>query len=157
MDLRRLGLRLRTLSLFCCTRWRAAWWLWLRFSARRLVSNPHRLGIVLVSVALATALASAVLRVSVASIDSFERSISGGDHPYHLIISPFGGRLDRNGLAPCLEALSSRADILGIRREVGIVRFGSASVPVRIAGLAGFGNSSLCASSKPKTEISWIC
>jgi putative ABC transport system permease protein len=118
------------------SRWRASWWLWARCSARRLTSNPQRLAIVLISVALATALASAVLRVSVASIDSFERSISGGDRPYHVLISPVGGRLNRDAIAPCLTALSSRADLLGIRREAGVVRRGAIKLPVRVAGLA---------------------
>ncbi len=138
MDLRPVGPTLITPILSSRSQWLALCWLWLRFSIRRLSSNPLRLLIVLISVALATSLASAVLRVSVASIDSFERSISGTDHPYHAVISPVGGRLSLDQLAPCLSVLSAKADILGIRREPGIVRFGSAEIPIRVAGIAAF-------------------
>ncbi len=114
----------------------AWWWLWVRFSARRLIRYPQRPAIVLISIALATALASAVLRVGAASIDSFERSISGGDQPYQIVISTIGGRLNRDAIAPCLSAISARADFVGIRREVGIVRFEDIELPVRITGVA---------------------
>lgn len=120
----------------------ATWWLWLRFSARRVVSNPLRVAIVILSVALATTLASAVLRVTVASVNSFERSITGGAHPYHAIVAPVGGRFQRGSIAPCLMAIAPHADILAMRREAAVVFHKGHEIPIRLVGIGVFGNQS---------------
>lgn len=118
----------------------ASWWLWLRFSVRRVVSNPLRVGIVLLSVALATTLASAVFQVAIASINSFEQSIAGGERPYHMLITPVGGRLHRDTLAACLRSLTPYADIVAIRREAAVLTQDERTAPVRVAGVGGLGS-----------------
>lgn len=114
-------------------------WLWLRFSVRRILSNPLRIVVVVLSVALATTLASAVLRVAFASISSFERSVSGGERPYQALLSPVGGRLNIVALAPCLRALAPHADLLAIRRETAVLKSEGRELAVRVAGIAVFG------------------
>jgi putative ABC transport system permease protein len=121
---------------------RAGLWLWLRFSLRRAFTNPFRVTIAVVAVALATTLVSAVLRVSFASINSFERGISGGNKPYHVLISPVGGRLDLETLGPCLKGLAAKAEVLAVRREAGVVSFSSIEKPARITAFYIYGAES---------------
>jgi putative ABC transport system permease protein len=116
-------------------------WLWLRFSVRRVLSNPLRVAIVLLSVALATTLSSAVFRVSLASINSFERGISGGERPYQLLVSPFGGRLRQGVLAQCLRPLTPYTDMLALRREAAELTVNQRTVPVRVLGVGVFNSS----------------
>ena len=120
------------------TSWGATLWLWWRFSVRRVLRNPLRVSIVLVSVALATTLASAVLKVSIASINSFERGIAGGERPYNVLVSPTGGRIERDVIAPCLRAIAPHADVLGVRREAAVLAFAGHEIPVRVSGVASF-------------------
>ena len=113
-------------------------WLWWRFCVRRLALNPLRFLIVIVSVSLATTLACAVFQVSTASIVSFESSLAGGDNPFHVVVSPVGGRFEQRAVAHCLRGLAPYSDIVSIRREAGVVVAHGQEVPVRIAGLSYF-------------------
>ena len=76
--------------------------------------NPLRIMIVVISVVLATTLATAVFRVSVASVNSFEQGIAGGVNPYHLLISPVGGRFTSDGISSCLSAGRSSLEIVRV-------------------------------------------
>lgn len=113
-------------------------WLWWRFCLRRLALNPLRFLIVIISVSLATTLACAVFQVSTASIVSFESSLAGGDNPFHVVVSPVGGRFEQGVVAHCLRSIAPYADIVSIRREAGVVVANGHEVPVRLAGLSYF-------------------
>lgn len=128
----------------------AYWWLWLRFCLRRIIKNPLRISIVVVSVALSTTLATAVFRVSAASVASFEQSIAGGNQRYHALISPAGGRFHINAIAPCLQTLGSLADVLVVRREAATLSFREASQQVRLVGIGMFGASGAMASDQQR-------
>lgn len=114
---------------------RSSFWLWYRFSLRRIVTDPARSAMAFIAVALAATLVSAVLRVSLASIDSFERGISMGDRPYHVLVSPVGGNLELSRYASCLRELSSKAEVLALKREAGVASVDGKTKAVRIAAL----------------------
>lgn len=114
---------------------KSAVWLWFRFSLRRIVTDPARSAMAFIAVALAATLVSAVLKVSLASIDSFERGISLGERPYHVLISPVGGSLEISRYASCLRELSSKAEVLALKREAGVVSVAGKTKAVRVAAL----------------------
>jgi putative ABC transport system permease protein len=116
-------------------------WLWWRFSIRRVLYNPLRVGIVLFSIGLATALWSAVTTVGLASVSSFEEGLGVQERRFDLLVSPVGGRLHTFEVAPCLSALSPYASALVIRRESGTVVFGGVSKAISVAAVSEFPSS----------------
>jgi putative ABC transport system permease protein len=113
-------------------------WLWWRFSVRRIFYNPLRVAIVVLSIALATALWSSVTAVSLASVRSFEEGVGVGQQRFDLLAYPVGGRLSLTEAAPCLSALAPTAQTLIIRRESGSLTAGSRTRAVSVAAVAAF-------------------
>jgi len=122
--------------------WRGhLWWLWRRFSLRQILRNPLRIVAVIASVALATTLWSAVLKVSIASVSTFEQSLGFGESQSGILVSPVGGRIEERAVQRCFAPLSAYADIAAIRREAGVLRTKTGSRVVSVAGVAGYGTS----------------
>lgn len=118
-------------------------WLWWRFSTRRILHHPLRILIVVISISLATTLWSAVTRVSLASVRSFEQSLRLDESEFQVFVSPVGGRFSAREITQCLTSLSPYADLLAVRREPGVVQAGSQVRSVSVVAL------SLVASQRP--------
>ena len=106
---------------------------------RRVLRNPLRAIAVVVSVALATTLLTSVIKACATSVASFEQSLGLEGNESSIFISPVGGRFERQDIARCFSPLSRYADVIGVRRESGIVRAKGIVRSVSIAGVSGFG------------------
>lgn len=104
------------------------------------------MGLLVLSIALATTLWTAVTRVAFSSVESFERSIGLGDERFRLRISARGGRLDARSIARGLRTLPAVSDLVFIKREPGLIApAGDASrkgsqIPITVIGLGGVGS-----------------
>lgn len=116
--------------------WEPLRWLWWRFSARRVLHNPLQIIIVVISISLATTLWSAVTRVSLASVSSFEQSLKLDQSGFQIFVSPVGGRFSVLELSPCLASLAPYADVLAIRREAGFLNDDSQRRSVSVVGVS---------------------
>lgn len=117
-----------------------AWWFWRRFSLRRVLRNPLRVIAVVLSVAIATTLCTAVVKVSFASVSSFEQSLGIGDPRSAVLLSPIGGRFELTEIRRCLTPITPYADIVAVRRESGVLQSRAGTRAVSIAGVAGYGS-----------------
>lgn len=133
----------------------AVWWLWIRIGARRILLNPLRAISVVVSVALATTLMSAVMKVCVSSVQSFEQSIDAATPPSEVVVSPVGGRFVAHDLERCFASLSSVADVVAVRRESGVLATPTGKKVVAVAGVTRFASSNHAGVNAPgSVEIS---
>jgi putative ABC transport system permease protein len=112
-------------------------WLFKRFIVRRAVRNPIRLLLLVCALAVSTTLISSVLRVSVASVSSFEESIGYSSQEYPLVVTPRGGRLSLPEFGSCFSSLRNSSDVVAYRREVGEVTTSSGSRAVSVVGVSG--------------------
>jgi ABC-type antimicrobial peptide transport system permease subunit len=117
-----------------------AWWFWRRFSLRRVLRNPLRVVAVVLSVAIATTLCTAVVKVSFASVSSFEQSLGIGDPRSGVLLSPIGGRFELSEIRRCLTPITPYADIVAVRRESGTLQSRAGTRAVSVAGIAGYGS-----------------
>lgn len=128
-------------------------WMWWRFSGRRVLHNPLRVLVILVSVGLATTLWGAVTRVSAASVRSFEQSLGLDSKNFQVFLSPVGGRLSLAHVSPCLKAVAHSVDILGIRRESGVLNIGDLAHSVSVIGLSAFTHNPADAALRTDVEV----
>lgn len=124
-------------------------WLWVRFIARRWITNPLRVGLLMVSVALATTLWTAVTRVAFSSVESFEESIGLSDQKFDIRVSAGAGRMSVERLGATLMTLPSVSDLVFITREPGIITRTATraekalSYSITIVGISGMGSRPL--------------
>lgn len=112
-------------------------WLFERFILRRSLRNPVRLLLLLCAIAVSTTLVSSVLRVSLASVTSFEESLGYSGDEYPLIVTPRGGRLSMREVGSCLSALRNAFTIVTYRREVGEAQTPTGPRAVSVIGVTG--------------------
>jgi len=113
-------------------------WLFQRFIVRRALRNPVRLLLLVSAIAISTTLVSSVLRVSLASVSSFEESLGYSSKDYPLIIAPRGGRISVSELGRCLASLRGSFGLVAYRREVGEVLTPTGARAVSVVGVSGF-------------------
>jgi putative ABC transport system permease protein len=112
-------------------------WLFERFILRRSLRNPVRLLLLLCAIAVSTTLVSSVLRVSLASVTSFEESLGYSGQEYPLIVTPRGGRLSMREVGRCLSSLRDTFTVVAYRREVGEVKTPTGPRAVSVIGVTG--------------------
>jgi len=112
-------------------------WLFYRFIVRRALWNPIRLSLLLCALAVSTTLVSSVLRVSLASVSSFEESLGYSPQEYPLLVTPRGGRLLLREFGGCLSSLRGGFSVVAYRREVGEVVTSSGTRAVSVVGVSG--------------------
>lgn len=113
------------------------WWLFQRFIVRRALRNPIRLVLLLCALAVSTTLVSSVLRVSLASVSSFEASLGYSPQEYPLMVTPRGGRLSLREFGNCLSSLRGDFSLVAYRREVGEIATPSGLRAVSVVGVSG--------------------
>jgi len=135
-------------------------WLWLRFIARRWVTNPFRMALLVLSVSLATTLWTAVTRVAFSSVETFTDSIGLGDEQFQLRVTAQGGRIDARELSRALISLPSISDIAFLKREPALVSKVPSNSPIAepspitLIGVGGIGGDPAFAVSEAGVAIS---
>ena len=112
-------------------------WLFQRFILRRAIRNPVRLLLLLCAIAISTTLVASVLRVSLASVSSFEQSLGYSPEEYPLVVTPRGGRISMREVGRCLSSLRATFSVVAYRREVGEVMTPTGARAVSVVGVAG--------------------
>jgi putative ABC transport system permease protein len=136
------------------------YWLWIRFIARRWITNPLRVGLLVISVALATTLWTAVTRVAFSSVESFEESIGLSRDTFDIRVSTRGERMSAQTLGRSLMTLPSIADLVFVTRESGVITAVSkegqkgASSPITVVGVRGVGSRFVAPSEEDSVALS---
>ena len=112
-------------------------WLFTRFIVRRALRNPIRLLLLLCAIAVSTTLVSSVLRVSLASVSSFEESLGYSSTEYPLVVTPRGGRMSLREFGRCLAPLRDSFTMIAYRKEVGEVVTSSGPRALSVVGVSG--------------------
>lgn len=112
-------------------------WLFTRFIVRRALRNPIRLLLLLCAIAVSTTLVSSVLRVSLASVSSFEESLGYSSTEYPLVVTPRGGRMSLREFGRCLAPLRDAFTMIAYRKEVGEIVTSSGPRAVSVVGVSG--------------------
>lgn len=99
--------------------------------------------LLLSAIGVSTALFSSVVRVTTASVVSFEESLGYSPKKYPLTIRPRGGAIHLNDLSDCLRALSSNFSIAAYKREFGELSLAESSYPIALIGVTGFADDTL--------------